>query len=74
VWKGNTDGDESEIEAEGVRGGNGGGTSRSGGGGGRLEFSLGLLGDVQLVNAGVAVALVRELQKTDVSITDAHLV
>jgi dihydrofolate synthase / folylpolyglutamate synthase len=42
-------------------------------GGGELEFELRLMGDVQLINAGVAAGVLRQLQRTDTSLTDDHL-
>lgn len=44
-----------------------------GDGGGELEFELQLMGDVQLINAGVAAGVLRQLQRTDTSLTDDHL-
>lgn len=38
-----------------------------------FEFELGLLGDVQLANAGVALGVLRELQKRDPTIRDQHM-
>ena len=40
---------------------------------GALNFELGLLGDVQLANAGVALGVLRELQRRDQTISDEHI-
>jgi len=51
----------------------GAGPETGGGGSGEFEFELGLVGDVQLINAGVALGVLRQLQRADASLTDDHL-
>ena len=53
--------------------GTGAGAGEGGVAGGGLRFSLGLLGSWQGANSGVALAVIRALQRSDASINDAHI-
>ena len=53
--------------------GTGAGAGEGGAAGGGLRFSLGLLGSWQGANSGVALAVIRALQRSDASINDAHI-